>query len=78
MPAQPFTVQVDTGEPAEQAVATPAAPVPPGTESRRDRRKRARQRSGDERLAARQSSERSHASRAAGVGQGRSYAFRRS
>jgi hypothetical protein len=78
MPAQPFTVHVDTDELAEPIVAGPEAPAAAGTESRRDRRKRAQGRAGDERLAARLSSERSHGNRAAGVGQGRSYAFRRS
>ncbi|MEV6492999.1 hypothetical protein AB0M20_30905 [Actinoplanes sp. NPDC051633] len=69
------------GQPTVVALPDGAVPsLPAAAGSRRERRKKARQHgtAADERLAARQRSELSHSKRAAGVGQGRSYAFRRS
>jgi hypothetical protein len=80
MPAQPFNVHVDPDSLAVQDLAgsVPVPSVLDGPANRKDRRKKARHGADDERLAARQRSERERSSRAAGVGGGRSYAFRRS
>ena len=71
VPAEPARA----GAESESGGASPAG-------NRRDRRKRGavdpQSVAGDERLAARQRSQREHANRAGGVGKGRSYAFRRS
>jgi hypothetical protein len=78
MPAQPFTVHVDLDALAHQDL-TDAVIVPPALDDAATNRSAKRHHgSGDERQEARQRSEREHASRAAGLGKGRSYAFRRS
>lgn len=78
MPAQPFTVKIDLDDLARRdltdAVAMPSAIE--GTKSSRG--KRAHHGAGDDRMAARQRSERERANRASGAAGGRSYAFRRS
>ena len=84
MPARSFNVHVDPEELAigDLAEAVPVPSVLAETTSRRERRQKSKSKSkhgaADERLAARQRSEREHSSRASGVGSGRSYAFRRS
>ena len=78
MPAQRFSVSVDPDALAQHdlaaALSRPAAgkPTPPAPADAQHHGAR------DSRQAARQRSERDHAGRAAGVGSGRSYAFRRS
>jgi hypothetical protein len=74
MPAQPFTVHVDLDALARQDLTVPPA-LDDAAANRSSKRHHG---SGDERQEARQRSEREHASRAAGLGKGRSYAFRRS
>jgi hypothetical protein len=74
MSEQPFTVHVDPDDLARDELAA-AVPPPSLPESGRAETKRA---SRDDRLAARQQSERARSSRAAGAAGGRSYAFRRS
>jgi hypothetical protein len=81
MPAQPFTVHVDPDALAQHdlaaAVSLPSVPVKAaGGKGSAGRTEHHGAR--DERLAARQRSERERSGRAAGVGGGRSYAFRRS
>ncbi|MFG1607602.1 hypothetical protein [Actinoplanes sp. NPDC049265] len=75
MPEQPFTVHVDL-----DALAVPTAPaLPPALDGDAPNRSAKRHHgSADGRLESRQRSEREHSSRAAGLGKGRSYAFRRS
>jgi hypothetical protein len=79
LPDQNFTVHVDPDDLARQdlAAGVPAAPVTgsaPGARSEATAKHGAR----DERLAARQRSERDRSGRASGAGSSRSYAFRRS
>ena len=80
MPAQPFTVHVDPDALAQHdlaaAVSLPSVPVATG--GKRSAARTEHHGAHDERLAARQRSERERSGRAAGVGGGRSYAFRRS
>ena len=81
MPAQPFSVHVDPDDLARQDLAA-AVSLPPVTGSAGDDRSApagiTHHGARDERLAARQRSERERSGRASGIGSGRSYAFRRS
>jgi hypothetical protein len=83
MPAQPFKVHVDPDDLARQDLAA-AVPLPAVTGSGSAENEKpeagATEKHGtrDERLAARQRSERDRSGRASGTGSGRSYAFRRS
>jgi hypothetical protein len=77
MPAQPFTVHVDPDDLARQDLAA-AVSRSATTDQATDRSAIPRHGARDGRLAARQRSEREHASRASGAAQARSYAFRRS
>jgi hypothetical protein len=74
MPAQRFTVHIDPDDLARNELAA-AVPPPVLLDSDRAETKHGAR---DERLAARQQSERARSSRAAGAAGGRSYAFRRS
>jgi hypothetical protein len=79
MPAQRFTVHVDPDDLARQDLAADASvtrAANPETGTRPD--PTAKHGARDERLAARQRSERDRSGRASSVGSGRSYAFRRS
>jgi hypothetical protein len=77
MPDQPFTVHVDPDDLARTELAA-AVPLPSLTGTARDDAEGDRHGARDDRLAARQQSERARANRAAGAAGGRSYAFRRS
>lgn len=81
MPAQPFSVHLDPDELAGQDLAA-AVSLPSvtgsGTDDRSGSATIAHHGARDDRLAARQRSERERADRASGTGSGRSYAFRRS
>ncbi|HEV7962247.1 MAG TPA: hypothetical protein VGP57_06880 [Actinoplanes sp.] len=85
MPAQPFKVHVDPDALARQDLAA-TVPLPSVTDSgsgsgvgaAEGDKPAAKHGTRDERLAARQRSERDRSGRASGAGSGRSYAFRRS
>jgi hypothetical protein len=89
MPAQPFKVHVDPDALARQDLAA-TVPLPSVTDSGSSSgsgsgvgaaegdKPAAKHGTRDERLAARQRSERDRSGRASGAGSGRSYAFRRS
>ena len=80
MPAQPFSVHVDPDDLARQDLAAVVS-LPSVSGSGDDRSAPAgitHHGARDERLAARQRSERERSGRASGIGSGRSYAFRRS
>ncbi|AEV86202.1 hypothetical protein ACWT_5185 [Actinoplanes sp. SE50] len=80
MPAQPFSVHPDLAELARRdiAAALTRPAVEDGSGAQPDPADAAHHGARDTRQAARRSSDRAHAGRAAGAGGGRSYAFRRS
>ncbi|WP_203829375.1 hypothetical protein [Actinoplanes palleronii] len=80
MPAEAFSVRPDRDELARRDIAAALArPVSSGADSGQGGAVEvAHHGARDERLAARQRSERARSGRAAGAGGGRSYAFRRS
>ena len=80
MPAQPFTVHIDPDDLARHdlAAAVPVPSITPAPAGRSGSARLERHGARDEKLAARQRSERQRSERASGAGGGRSYAFRRS